>query len=160
MQTTTLVEAMRHVESTNLQPLGAVVLTAALLGRNMQHLEQPSLDNSNNDSEDDDDSSLDGEFWTRHRAIEAILLKTALGLPDHLRLPANLPDPNIVFFNMSLHTAAIHLHQTAIFKANRRNLPTHIGSDSKIRCITAAGEIASLMRMISHLDLAPVSEIQ
>lgn len=90
--------------------------------------------------------------------MEAILLKTALGLPDHLRLPANLPDPNVVFFNMNLHTAAIHLHQTAIFRANKRYLPIHVGSESKIRCITAAGEIASLMRMISHLDLAPVSE--
>lgn len=125
------------------------MLTAALFGRSLLHQDRLSTD--------DDDDDLDGEFWTRHRAIEAILLNTALGLPGHLRLPSGLTDPNVVFFNMSLHTSAICLHQTAIFKADKQRLPVSVGSESKLRCVTAAGEITSLMRLISHVDLAPVS---
>ncbi|ROW11422.1 hypothetical protein VMCG_01538 [Cytospora schulzeri] len=78
MQTGSLAQVMAQGASANLQPLGGVVLTAALLGRNLLHQDRLSPD--------DDDDDLDGEFWTRHRTIEAILLNTALGLPGHLRL--------------------------------------------------------------------------
>lgn len=151
MQTGFLVTVMAQGVTASLQPLGGVVLTAALFGRNLLHLDRLSPD--------EDDDVMDGEFWTRHRSIEAILLNTALSLPDHLRLhvPSSLTNPNVVFFNMSLHTSAICLHQTAIFKADKQGLPANVSSESKVRCVTAAGEIASLMRMISHIDLTPVS---
>ncbi|ROV91821.1 hypothetical protein VSDG_06465 [Cytospora chrysosperma] len=151
MQTGFLVTVMAQGVTASLQPLGGVVLTAALFGRNLLHLDRLSPD--------EDDDMMDGEFWTRHRSIEAILLNTALSLPDHLRLhvPSSLTNPNVVFFNMSLHTSAICLHQTAIFKADKQGLPANVSSESKVRCVTAAGEIASLMRMISHIDLAPMN---
>lgn len=149
MQTESLVKAMSEGKSANPQPFGGIVLTAALLGRNL--LSQDRL------SPGDNDHDLDGEFWTHHRAMEATLLDIALGLPDNLRLPPKLTNPNVVFFNMSLHAATICLHQTAIFKADKQRLPATVSSDSKVRCITAAGEIASLMRIISHVDLNLVS---
>jgi len=121
---------------------------ACLFGRNLTHLHRPT-------SEDRDDD-LDGEFWKRHRAMEAILSNTSLALPDHLRLPAGLPNPNVVFMNMNIHTSAICLHQAAIFKADKYRLPTNIGSESRVRCVTAAAEIARIMRMISHCDLSIV----
>lgn len=62
-----------------------------------------------------------------------------------------------MFMNMSIHTSAICLHQAAIFKADKYRLPVHVSNESKIRCVTAAAEIASLMRQISHMDLAAVS---
>jgi hypothetical protein len=34
-----------------------------------------------------------------------------------------------------------------------------VSSESKVRCITAANEIASIMRMVSHLDLSAVRVI-
>jgi hypothetical protein len=152
MRTGSLDQAMAPGGSANLQSFGGIVLTAALFGRNFLHLHRPSPD--------DDDDDPDGGFWTRHRAIETVLLNTALGLPDHLRLPSGLPDPNVVFLNMSLHTSAICLHQAAIFKADKQRLPVNVSNESKIRCVTAAVEIASLMRMISHMDLAAVSSLQ
>jgi len=132
----------------NLQALGSVVLTAAMLGRNLLHLHQPNLD----DNEDD----INGGFWNRHRQIEQILLRTALGLPDHLRLPSGLIDPNVVFANMCLHTSVVCLHQAAIFKADKRRLLASVSNESKLRCVTAAAEIASIMRMVSHMDLSTV----
>jgi hypothetical protein len=133
----------------NLQALGGIVLTAAMFGRNLLHLHRPMPD--------DNDDDINGGFWNRHRNIERILLQTSLSLPDHLRLPSGTTDPNVVFTNMCIHTSAICLHQAAIFKADKYRLPASISNESKIRCVTAAAEIASIMRMISHMDLGSVS---
>lgn len=148
MPTGNLEQAMTPSGISNLQSFGGIVLTATLFGRNLLHLHRPAPE--------DRDDDLDGIFWTRHRNIEGILLQTSLGLPDHLRLPSGLSDPNAVFLNMSIHTSVICLHQAAIFKADKYRLPANVSNESKVRCVTAAAEIASLMRMISHLDLATV----
>lgn len=148
MPTGSLEQAMKPNGASDLQAFGGICLTAALFGRNLLHLHRPE--------EDDQDADLNGGFWTRHRSIETILLNTSLGLPDALRLPSGLPNANVIFMNMSIHTSAICLHQAAIFKADKHRLPVNVTNESKIRCVTAAAEIASVMRMISHLDLSAV----
>jgi hypothetical protein len=115
----------------------------------LTHLHRPDPD----DREDD----LNGEFWKRHRQMDTVLLNTSLGMPDSLRLPTALSDTNAVFTNMCIHTSAICLHQAAIFKADKYRLPQSVTNESKIRCVTAASEIASIMRLICHMDLAAVS---
>jgi hypothetical protein len=152
MTTGSLEQALKPHSIANLQSLGAVVLTAAMFGRNLLHLHRPTPE--------DNDSDINGGFWSRHREIEQLLLTTSLGLPDHLRLPNGLNDTNVVFANMSIHTSAICLHQAAIFKADKYHLPISVSNESKIRCVTAAAEIASIMRMISHMDLGAVSRFQ
>ncbi|KAF2266835.1 hypothetical protein CC78DRAFT_458439 [Lojkania enalia] len=149
MPTCTLDQAMNGQGASQLHPFGGIVLTAALFGHNLLHLHRPGPD--------DRDDDMNGGFWTRHRKIENILLSTSLALPDSLRLPTGLPDPNVVFLNMSIHTSAICLHQAAIYKADKHRLPVSISNESKIRCVTAAAGIASVMRMISHLDLAAMN---
>ncbi|KAJ4367391.1 hypothetical protein N0V83_006973 [Neocucurbitaria cava] len=142
-------QVMNPNGAANLQSLGCIVLTAAMFGRNLLHLHRPGPD--------DNDEDINGGFWNRHRHIEQILLQTSLGLPDHLRLPSGLTDPNVVFANMCIHTSAICLHQAAIFKADKYRLPASVSNESKIRCVTAAAEIASIMRMISHMDLGAMN---
>jgi hypothetical protein len=149
MPTGSLEQGLEPNGATGLQGLGCIVLTAAMFGRNLLHLHRPG--------EDDHDEDINGGFWNRHRAIEQILLQTSLNLPDHLRLPSGLTDPNVVFANMCMHTSAICLHQAAIFKADKHRMPASVSNESKIRCVTAAAEIASIMRMISHMDLSAVS---
>ena len=144
-----LSEAMSAAGATSLSPFAGVVLIASLFGRNLLHLHRPD----ENDAEDD----LNGEFWKRHRQMDNILLNTSLSLPGHFRLPNGLTDANIVFLNMSIHTSTICLHQAAIFKADKNKLPANVSAESKVRCITAAAEIASIMRMISHVDPCLVS---
>lgn len=151
MATDTLGQVLRPNGAINLQAMGAIVLTAVMFGRNLLHLHRPGP----HDNEDD----INGGFWDRHREIEQILLQTSLELPDHLRLPCSLSSPNVVFANMCIHTSTICLHQAAIFKADKYQLPVSVSNESKIRCITAAAEIASIMRMISHLDLGAVGWI-
>ncbi|KAI5808892.1 fungal-specific transcription factor domain-containing protein [Peziza echinospora] len=142
----TLKEAMTADGAKYLSPFGGVVLMACLFGRNLIHLHRPDAD--------DRDDDLSGEFWRRHRHMDNILLGIALSLPSHFKLPMGINDSNIVFTNMNIHTSTICLHQAAIFKAEKNNMPASVSTDSKVRCITAAAEIASIMRMIAHLDLS------
>ncbi|KAG0135364.1 fungal-specific transcription factor domain-containing protein [Tuber indicum] len=141
-----LKEAMTAEGASLLSPFGGVCLMACLFGRNLIHLHRPDGD--------DRDDDLNGEFWRRHRHMDNILLNIALSLPPHFRLPSGIADPNIVFTNMNIHTSTICLHQAAIFKADKNRMPATVSAESKIRCITAAAEIASIMRMVCHLDLS------
>lgn len=137
-------------EMASLSPFGGVVLIAHYFGQNLTHLHQPGP----NDQEDD----LQGEFWKRHRKMDNALLTTALSLPSHLRLPAGVRIGNVVFLNMALHTATICLHQAAIFKAESNDLPTNIVEQSRARCVLAAAEVTTIMRLASHLDAATVRQ--
>lgn len=145
----TLPEALGSDGPSQLSSFAGVVLLSALFGRNLTHLHRPSPD--------DNEGDLNGEFWKRHRYLDNVLLNTSLSLPDSLRLPFRLNDPNVVFMNMNIHTSTICLHQAAIFKAERHRLPSKVSQESKLRCITAASEIASIMRQVSHIDCSIVS---
>ncbi|KAK4238237.1 hypothetical protein C8A03DRAFT_43979 [Achaetomium macrosporum] len=148
-ETPTLQDAMSPAGAGKLSPFGGIVLMACLFGRNLVHLHRPDAD--------DRDHDLNGEFWKRHRQMDNILLNTSLCLPSQLKLPNGLGNPNVVFTNMCIHTSTICLHQAAIFKADKNRLPASVSSESKVRCITAANEIASIMRMVSHLDLSAMN---
>ncbi|KAB5580809.1 fungal-specific transcription factor domain-containing protein [Coniochaeta sp. 2T2.1] len=148
--TLTLPESMTPAGAGKLSSFGGIVLMACLFGRNLNHLHRP-------DADDGDDDSMNGEFWRRHRTLDNILLNTSLCLPPQLKLPAGLQSANVIFTNMCIHTSTICLHQAAIFKADKMRMPGTVSGESKIRCITAANEIASIMRMISHLDLASMN---
>ncbi|KAK8050033.1 hypothetical protein PG994_011763 [Apiospora phragmitis] len=145
-KTSTLSESMTPTGAAKLQPFSSVVLMACLFGRNLVHLHRPDA----NDREHDHN----GEFWKRHRNMDNILLNTSLCLPNSLKLPTGLSNPNVIFTNMNIHTSTICLHQAAIFKADKYKLSSSISTESKMRCITAANEIASIMRMVSHMDLS------
>ncbi|KKA30434.1 hypothetical protein TD95_005218 [Thielaviopsis punctulata] len=145
----TLKDATTPAGIAKLSAFGGVVLLASLFGRNLIHLHRPDPD--------DRDHDLNGEFWKRHRQLDNILLNTSLCLPAHLKLPTGLMTPNIIFTNMSIHTSTICLHQAAIFKAEAHNMASTISTDGKIRCITAANEVASTMRMIAHMDLSSMN---
>ncbi|KAI7237583.1 hypothetical protein KC330_g3050 [Hortaea werneckii] len=142
----TLAEALSPDGTPYLSSFAGVVLLGCLFGRNLTHLHRPDP----GEREDD----LNGEFWKRHRSMDNILLNIALALPDRLRLPMGISDPNVVFTNMNIHTSAICLHQAAIFKAEKNRMHARVSQESKIRCITAASEIASIMRQISHIDVS------
>ncbi|KGQ03050.1 hypothetical protein BBAD15_g11742 [Beauveria bassiana D1-5] len=148
-QTQTLDECTTPTGATKLSSFGAIVLLAAIFGRNLVHLHRPDSD--------DHDGDVNGPFWKRHREMDSILLNTSLGLPSNLKLPAGLSNPNVVFMNMSIHTSTICLHQAAIFKAETHKLPASLSSESKVRCITAANEITGVMRNVSHMDLSAMN---
>lgn len=149
MPTQTMEHTMSPAGVSSMTSFGGVVIMAAMFGRNLTHLHRPTPE--------DRDDDLNGDFWKRHRKLDGILLNTSLGLPDHLRIPNALNDTNAVFMNMSIHTSVICLHQAAIFKSDKHRLPITVRNESAVRCVTAAAEIANIMRMISHYDLSAVS---
>lgn len=130
-------------------PYAGVVLMACLFGHNWLHLHRPGQ----NDHPED---FLDGEFWKRHRKMDNVLSNTFMFLPERLRLPAGLHDPNIVFLNMNIHASTICLHQAAILKAEKHGLDPRIGKQSQARCRVAAQEIVNIMRLISHFNISEV----
>ncbi|RDA92285.1 hypothetical protein CP533_3254 [Ophiocordyceps camponoti-saundersi (nom. inval.)] len=145
-QTQTLAESLSSSGAAKLSSFGGIVMLGCLFGRNLVHLHRTD--------DSDLDHDLNGPFWKRHRHMDGILLNTLLCLPPQLKLPAGLSNPNVVFTNMCIHTSAICLHQAAIFKADKNKLAASVTAESKVRCITAANEIASIMRTISHMDLS------
>ena len=144
-----LSEVLNGEGTESISSFAGVVLLATLYGRNLTHLHRPN--------DNDMDHNLNGEFWKRHRNLDNILLNISLQMPEALRLPGAIGDPNAVFCNMNVHTATICLHQAAIFKADKHKLPSQISAESKRRCIVAADQVTNIMRVISHIDLSTVS---
>jgi hypothetical protein len=139
-------EALSPGGADTLTPTGLIGVIASFLGRNLLHLHRQSPDQ--------DDADINGEFWKRHRQMDGTILSLLLGLPESLRLPLAAHDPKVVFSNMCIHTSVICLHQAAIFKVEKHRLSAKLAAESKMRCLTAAAEISSLMKMTSHLDMA------
>jgi hypothetical protein len=131
-------------------PYAAVVLMACLFGHNWLHLHRPSPN--------DNPENLEGGFWKRHRKMDNVLSNTLMFLPARLKLPAGLHDPLIVYVNMNIHASTICLHQAAILKAEKHGLDERIIRQSQTRCRVAAQEIVTIMRLISHFDVAEVRE--
>ena len=89
--------------------------------------------------------------------MDNVLSNTFMFLPDHLRLPQNIRDMNIVFLHMNIHAANICLHQAAILTAKKHGIDPNFIEQSRNRNIMSAEEITNIMRLISHMDASQVS---
>ncbi|KAL2810462.1 fungal-specific transcription factor domain-containing protein [Aspergillus granulosus] len=148
-KTARLSEVLAGDQLAGLSPFASVAFVSCLLGRNLTHLHRPEPEDNDND--------LNGVFWQRHRSHDNILLHFALSMPSHLRLPAGLADSNVLFCNLAVHTSTICLHQAAIFKAEKNGMPEQIILESKRRCIVAADQISSIMKMVSSMDISKMN---
>ncbi len=148
-KTISLQEAFTTEGAPKLSSFAGVVLSAALFGRNYQHLHKKG---PNERPED-----LNADFWKRHRHMDNVLSNTFMFLPDHLRLPANIRDMNVVFLHMNIHSSIICLHQAAILQAKKYNIDPNFIQQSRNRNLMAAEEITNIMRLISHMDASNVS---
>ncbi|EGE83891.2 C6 transcription factor Prf [Blastomyces dermatitidis ATCC 18188] len=144
-RTYTLSSVMAGENISTLSALAGLVLIACIFGRNLHHLHRVALDDNARD--------LNGGFWKRHRALDNIILNTSLALPSHLRLPEGINDSSVLFLNLCIHSSTICLHQAAIFKAEKNDMPSQIAAEGKRRSIVAADQITSIMKMASHTDL-------
>jgi hypothetical protein len=142
---------MNPVNAASLSSFAGVIVVASLKGRILQHLQRPNLESNEGD--------INSEFWKTHRGIDNTLLNMSLYLPRHLRLPVGSSNSNTIYLNMSLQSAIICLHQAAIFKGDKLLNPAAVVVESKARCVAAATEIASIMKLIAHTDLSMVSEL-
>lgn len=140
---------MKPANASKLSSFAGVVVVSSLTGHIFQHLHRPSSD--------ENEHTVNNQFWASHRQIDGTLLNMALYLPPHLRIPVGSSNPNTIFLNMSLQSAVICLHQAAIFKAEKLNMSRSLIDESKGRCVAAAAEITSVMKRIAHTELSMVS---
>ncbi|OJD12215.1 hypothetical protein AJ78_07156 [Emergomyces pasteurianus Ep9510] len=148
-QTPTLASVTAGENISSLSSLAAIVLLACLEGRNLHHLHRTTSDSKDRD--------LNGPFWRRHRALDNVILNTSLALPSHLRLPEGINDSAVIFLNLNIHASTICLHQAAIFKAEKNDMPSQIAAEGKRRSIVAADQITNIMKMASHTDLTLIN---
>ncbi|KAK4694213.1 hypothetical protein P7C71_g3331, partial [Lecanoromycetidae sp. Uapishka_2] len=99
-QTQKLTEAMTPQQVKSLSPFAGVVFVTHFFGLNLTHLHRPEPGQREED--------MEGKFWTRHRNLDSSLSQTSMLLPDHLRLPAGLRNPNTMnpFLAFCLYVAA------------------------------------------------------
>jgi hypothetical protein len=151
LKTQSLQETLRSQNIEKLSELGLVVLMCALVSRILRHLTEvgdPNLDIT---------SEQTAEFWFSHNSIDNLLLNFTMGLPDHLRLPLGLEQPNVIFAHTLLHAMTICHHQAATSKAREDHQRDHIATESEERCLASALAIARIVRLASYTDFASVS---
>ncbi|KNG90830.1 C6 transcription factor Prf [Aspergillus nomiae NRRL 13137] len=132
-----------------LSPSASVGFVSCIFGRITNHLRLPHSQN--------DDSYSTGGFWQRHRSCDEILLNFALSMPNHLRLPNGMGDPNIIFCNIALQTAVICLHQAAIYRAEWNSISEFPIVESKLRCSAAAQQILEIIKMVGPINMSKVN---
>ena len=145
-------DALTGEGASKVTPFGGVILSACLFGHNFVHLHTYGPNERQHDLQN-------GEFWKRHRMMDNVLSNFFMCLPDHLRLPGGVRDMNIVFLHMNIHSSAVCLHQAAVLTAGRNNISETFIRQSRARSLMAAEEIANIMKLISHFDVALVSHI-
>lgn len=123
-------------------------LLNVIIARILNHLYHPW--------EDDQKHDLKGNFWKRHREIDSILLDLGMRMPAHLRVNQAYGNPFIIMHNIHFWITTLVLHQAAMLHATKFHLPQRILDDSRTRSISAASEITTCMRIVSHLDLSTV----
>ncbi|OGM50656.1 C6 transcription factor Prf [Aspergillus bombycis] len=132
-----------------LSPLASIGFVSCIFGRITNHLRLPHSQ--------DDDSYSTGGFWQRHRSCDEILLQFSLSMPNHLRLPNGMGNPNIIFCNIALHTAVICLHQAAIHRAEWNNISEFPIIESMLRCSAAAQRILEIIKMVGPINMSKVN---
>ncbi|KAL3421389.1 fungal specific transcription factor [Phlyctema vagabunda] len=133
-------------------PFGGLILAATLFGRNFSHIHENTGDENAQDIQN-------GTFWHRYRELDNILSGSFIHLPDDLKISAGLEDEDlrIIFLHMGLHTSVICLHKAAAITAMKYILDPNLVFSSISRSIVAAEEITSMMKMISHHDIAEMN---
>lgn len=132
-------------------PLAASITVLGLHGRTLGHLQRPL-----NVAERNDFSSA---FWQRHREIGDLHSSFYLNLPSHLRLSQASLDPTIVYAHLAFNTSLICLQQSAVLHASEAqpSIPQDFIDRCRLKSLSAATEIASIMRISSAIDLRTVS---
>ena len=129
---------------------GAVVM-AGFCGRCLRHLQRAHKALAENDYTYD--------FWSNHYSIDLAINQTLLSPLKHLNITMDpdsidgMTDPNTIFLNMNMRATIICLHQAAVVQAERSTLPATLIGESESRSLTAAQEIANIMKLVRRTSV-------
>ena len=138
--------------SSDYSPLAATAASSALLGRIINHLHQPWATKETNEVRE--------KFCKSHREIEGALMQLMMSLPYALRIPHGLSNPNVQFLHINLRVCTICLNQTSMLLARKYQIAAQFVEESRMRCVTAANDITSIMLATCHQNLTTVSPLR
>lgn len=130
---------------------GGNVVSCYIFNQMVRHAQRPMPGDRPEDAEF-------GRFWKRHRELDNMLSSAFMFLPERYRLARNMRDPVALQANLNLHAAVICLHNAASETADKHKLPG-IKQTSRTRALTAAHEIADIVRASSYMRSGYVSTL-
>lgn len=144
-RTLQLCEAFTSEDLSSLSSLAYVCVSASLLGRNIRRIQTFG-----------NECGLDEQYWKQLQFYDDTPIRILLRLPRHLRLSSSMNDTNVVFANLCVHASTIWYHQQAILSNKMCRVLDWYMMGNHHRCLSAASQIASLIRMIGDFDLLKV----
>ncbi|KAL8992056.1 MAG: hypothetical protein Q9169_007408 [Polycauliona sp. 2 TL-2023] len=127
-------------------PFAGAVIMAGFCGRCLNHLQTAHKAST--------ETEYTYDFWSNHYSIDFALNQILSSSLKHLNVDAatnslgGMTDPNTIFLNMNMRATVICLHQAAVFQAAKSSLPAAFIAESEGRILTAAQEIASVIRLV------------
>lgn len=127
-------------------PFARAVIMAGFCGRCLRHLQNAYKANV--------ESEYTYDFWSNHYSIDLAINQILLSSLKHLNIVPTIDsiegmaDPNTMFLNMNMRATVICLHQAAVVQAKKASLPATLIAESENRTLTAAQEIATIMRLV------------
>lgn len=131
-----------------LSSFAGTVLMVSLYCRCLQHFRASH--------EQDNSHDLSYGFWLHHYQLDQEVTNCSTRLLSHLNSHARPDDPMALALSMNFCAVTISLHEAAIAKARKGNLPATLITESENRCLAAAMEIVGIVQLSHQLDPSKV----
>lgn len=97
-------------------------------------------------------------FWQHHYQLDKDLKSYGSNLLGHIKPQTRHDDPFAFVIHMNLCAIRIDLHEHAILKAQRQELPDALVTESENQCKNVVVEIVEYTQFIKHISLDKVCE--
>ncbi len=125
-----------------------MVLMVSLYGRCRQHCQASH--------EQDMSGDLSYSFWLHHYELDREIAHYSTKLFGHLNAQARPDDPLGLALSMNMCAITISLHEVAMTKAKKGNLPATLITEGQNRCMAAAMEIVEIVQLSHQLKPSQV----
>jgi hypothetical protein len=136
-------------ETNLISPFAGIVLMISLHSRCLHHFEASK--------EQDVSGDQSYPFWVQHYRLDKKLDECDNGLMSHINADIRQDEPLALSLRLNMCAVRISLHEVAIFKAQKENLPTSLIVESETRLIAAANEMVEDLRIVPNMDAKKVS---
>ncbi|KAH8645850.1 hypothetical protein BGZ60DRAFT_501245 [Tricladium varicosporioides] len=145
----TLNDALSLLGKGILSATHGLIVTSALYGRCLSHVKYSNRETSTEYPTYD--------FWMHHYHINESINHLSTASLKQIKSTNFMKESDALCFNMHIQATLICLHHAAIVRISKTSAPASPSLDSENRCVNAALEITSIMRLICHLNLAKMS---
>jgi hypothetical protein len=129
-----------------------IVLMASMYCRCRRHRQASEKQDSNCDP--------NYNFWQHHYQLDKDLKTYASSLLGHIKPEKTQDDLFVFVIHMNLCAIKIDLHEHAIRKSRKQELPDALITESENQCRNAAVEIAGYAQLIEYIEPQKVCELQ